>query len=170
MKQSILYLILFVLICSCTEVWFAEPQPPGTGSEKMFPGNLQGSYVDKNNDTLVINDISFRYEDYKEGELSENLILKKGGNYYFLNERRDSLWRLLVGEVKGNDLLLWAIDGDNAVKIEMLKKITNVKEVYSTSDTGKIEGYIINPGKAELERMLSEGVFSEKARFNKIKF
>ena len=97
MKKSIILTLLFfsfiVLISSCVEVRFEQPQPAGIKAEKIFPADLQGTYIDENNDTLFINTVTYRFGNGKTilgggGELSENLILKKYNKYYFLNEKK----------------------------------------------------------------------------------
>lgn len=174
-KNIVLFFLFFsliVFISSCVEVKFEQPQPAGIKAEKIFPVDLQGTYIDENNDTLIINDVTYRFGNGKTifgggGELSENLILKKYKKYYFLSEKNDSLWNIIVVKLKNkNDLKVFIIDGENKEKIEELKKITNVKERYKSE--GEIDYYIINPDKKELKKMLRKKIFTEIGTFKKI--
>ena len=174
-KNIVLFFLFFsliVFISSCVEVKFEQPQPAGTEAEKVFPADLQGTYIDENNDTLIVNDVTYRFGTGKTifnggGELSENLILKKYKKYYFLSEKNDSLWNIIVVKLKNkNDLKVFIIDGENKEKIEELKKITNVKEIFNSD--GEIDSYIINPSKKELKRMLRKKIFTEIGTFKKI--
>lgn len=176
MKKNIILTLLFfsliVFISSCVEVKFEQPQPAGIEAEKIFPADLQGAYIDENNDTLIINDVTYRFGNGKTifgggGELSENLILKKYKKYYFLSEKNDSLWNIIVVKLNNKkDLKVFMIDGENKEKIEELKKITNVKEKYKNK--GEIDYYIINPDKKELRKILRKEILTEVGTFNKI--
>ncbi|MBE9481371.1 MAG: hypothetical protein IMY69_06720 [Bacteroidetes bacterium] len=173
-KNIVLFFLFFsliVFISSCVEVKFEQPQPAGIKAEKIFPVDLQGTYIDENNDTLIINDVTYRFGNGKTifgggGELSENLILKKYKKYYFLSEKNDSLWNIIVVKLKNkNDLKVFIIDCENKEKIEELKKITNVKERYKSE--GEIDYYIINPDKKELKKMLRKEILTEVGTFKK---
>ncbi len=172
MKKLAIYMFLLTLISSCVEVIFEQAQPIETESVKTFPKTIQGKYIDDNNDTLIIEKISYRYGNEKDifhikSQLSDNIILKIHGNYYFLNEKSDTLWNLIVLELQNdNKLLILTIFGDEQEKIEKLKKITNVKEVYDSD--GEIDCYIVNPTKSELEKMLKKKVFTEFGVFKRI--
>ena len=173
-KYIILFFLFFsliVFISSCVEVKFEQPQPAGIEAEKIFPADLQGTYIDENNDTLIINDVTYKFGNKKTifgggRELSENLILKKYNKYYFLSEKNDTTWNIIVIKLKSKkDLKIFMIDGENKEKIEELKKITTVKELFDNN--GEINGYIINPDKKELKKMLRKKIFTEIGTFKK---
>ncbi|MCO6499687.1 MAG: hypothetical protein J5I47_04815 [Vicingus serpentipes] len=169
LKNRILNLLVLLLLSSCTEVLFVEPQPRNIENEETFPIELQGIYINKNNDTLIIENKMYSYRDYKNGELSESIILRESDGYYFLNEQKGVFWRLFLAKFDKKSIYIYAINGGDNEKIKMLKKITEVKEIVSINDSTNIESYIVNPSSIELKNMLESSLFSQREYFLKIK-
>ena len=89
-----IFVVSAVLLCfaSCTNVTFVNPQPEGIGELTEIPENLQGIYAFTDSIIVTSNTI--------DGDtLGENLIVKKRGNFYYLNFLEDSVYSLTVVKV-----------------------------------------------------------------------
>ena len=87
-------LIVPVTLMSCTEIYFSEPQPKGIDPLDNGFEEIIGEYVSleedgEKDDTVIItkDEIIFPDEDDMDGELSEDVIVKKYKGRYFLNFR-----------------------------------------------------------------------------------
>src|SRR5690349_15916626 len=100
----ILAWIAFTL-SSCKEVAFPEPQPKGIKPLTEIPAAIRGQYVpadlsDEKKDTLIIESWGYHFKDAKEkdwlgkGVISDSLVIKFYGGYYFVNFRADDTWFL----------------------------------------------------------------------------
>jgi hypothetical protein len=172
MKTLALVLFWSLLLCSCKEVSFPEPQPVGVSSLKEIPQVLQGRYLgtdDKGSDTdtLIIESWGYHFRDSKEndwlgrGVISDSLVLKFYENYYFVNFRSGDQWVLRVVKQKSSGSLdfLSINVGDDAKRKAMLKKLGkkfNVTEVKRKDDTF----YQISPTKEQLLQLVKEGFFT----------
>ena len=105
MKTVGLILCWCILLASCKEVSFREPQPAGVTSLKEIPKSLQGRYrgmdnQDNDTDTLFIESWGYHFKDGKNndwlgrGTLSDSLVVKYYENYYFVNFRSGNQWVL----------------------------------------------------------------------------
>lgn len=93
-RKLIFFIALILTLASCTNVSFVKPQPEGVKALAEIPENLQGTYVF--NDTVIVTSNTIG-----EDTLGKNLIVKKRGNFYYLNyiEDDDSLYSLTVVKV-----------------------------------------------------------------------
>jgi hypothetical protein len=75
---------LLLALVSCTNVSFNNPQPYGTDSLTKIPKELHGIYEFEN---TSINSESYLVTDNSVGDmvLGDNLIIKKRGNFFYLN-------------------------------------------------------------------------------------
>ena len=141
-----------MLLCftSYTNVLFVDPQPEGIGELTEIPENLQGVYAYTDSITVTSNTIN--------GEvLGENLVVKKRGNFYYLNFLEDSVYSLTVVKVvkcldyEDFEIFHPKISDDN-------KDIFNVVEVKSkTYGTVDSKEYIVDDvSVVQLNKMLSK--------------
>jgi hypothetical protein len=161
-----------LLLASCKEVSFPEPQPAGVQQLNEVPQALRGKYVGVNDqgtdtDTLVIESWGYHFRDTQDkdwlgkGVLNDSLVVKFYQNHYFVNFRSGDQWVLRVIRQKpGGAIDFLSIPvGDDAKRKEILKKLSKkftVKEVQRKDDTF----YQINPTREQLMKLLSEGFFT----------
>lgn len=170
-----------LLLYSCKEVTFKEPQPAGVPALKEVPTNLQGIYqtfeqtTGEFSDTLIIESWGYHMKDKDDkdwlsrGTLSDTLVLKVYENYYFVNFKSGDQWVLrLVKQDPNGSLSFLAIDlQDDAKRKSMLKKISKdlkIKEFQHKDDTF----YQISPTPAQLMKLIKDGLFTGP-KLNKIK-
>ena len=160
-----------ILLTSCKEVSFREPQPVGVKPLTEVPPTLRGEYVGadtqgNDTDTLIIESWGYHFRDNNDkdwlgkGVLSDSLVVKYFQNYYFVNFRTGDQWVLRVIRQKpGGAIEFLSIPvGDDAKRKEILKKLSKkftVKEVQRRDDTF----YQINPTREQLMGLLQEGLF-----------
>ena len=167
-------LILFwsLLLYSCKEVSFREPQPSGVPALKEVPTSLQGRYIGidgdgKDTDTVVVETWGYHIKDAKDndwlgrGVISDSLVIKFYENYTFVNFRAGDQWVLRVIKQKGSgDIQFLSINvSDDKKRKDVLKKLSKkfkVTEIERKDDTF----YQIEPTKEQLIQLLKEGFFS----------
>jgi len=160
-----------LLLYSCKEVSFREPQPAGVAALKEVPVVLQGQFkgIDdkgEDTDTLVIESWGYHFRDAKEkdwlgkGVISDSLVLKVYKNYYFVNFRTGDQWilRLIHQKSDGSIEFMSIPVEDDAKRKDILKKLSKkltVKEIQRKDDTF----YQINPTRDQLMQLINEGFF-----------
>ena len=181
MRLSLLVLGWTLLLFSCKEVTFKEPQPAGVPVTKEVPAGLRGTYQTFEqasgdfSDTLIIEPWGYHMKDKDDkdwlnrGTLSDSLVLKFYENYYFVNFKSGDQWVLrLVKQEPNGSLNFLAIDlQDDAKRKSMLKKISKdlkIKEFQHKDDTF----YQITPTPAQLMKLIRDGLFTG-TKLNKIK-
>lgn len=94
MRKLFFFIAGVFTLASCTNVSFVKPQPEGVKALTEIPESLQGTYAF--NDTIIVTSNTIG-----EDTLGKNLIVKKRGNFYYLNyiEEDDSLYSLTVVKV-----------------------------------------------------------------------
>ena len=171
MGKWLLIVCWALLLISCKEVSFKEPQPAGVTALSQVPKGLQGNYlgVDErggDTDTLIIESWGYHFRDAKEkdwlgkGVLSDSLVVKFYKDYYFVNFRTGDQWvlRLIKQKPDGSIDFLSIPVGDDAKRKDILKKLSKkftVKEVQRKDDTF----YQINPTRDQLMALIAEGFF-----------
>jgi hypothetical protein len=174
-KIRLLILILFwsLLLYSCNEVTYPEPQPVGVSALRNIPPALLGQYSTRDKstgeigDTLIIESWGYHFKDTNDkdwlgsGRLSDTLVVKFYQNYYFVNFKEGDQWVLrLVKEKSPGVLEILSIDlQEEAKRKEVLKKISrkiSVKEVEKNGD----KFYQISPTPAQLMTLIKEGYFA----------
>lgn len=170
-----------LLLISCKEVTFKEPQPAGIQALKEVPNALRGIYqtfeqtTGDFSDTLIIESWGYHMKDKDDkdwlnrGTLSDTLVLKVYENYYFVNFKSGDQWMLrLVKQDPNGSISFLAIDlQDDAKRKTMLKKISKdlkIKEFQHKDDTF----YQIDPTPAQLMMLIKDGLFTGP-KLNKIK-
>lgn len=172
MIKYLLIVAWAMLVISCKEVSFREPQPAGVPSLSEVPKGLHGQYVGvdnqgKDTDTLLIESWGYHFRDARDkdwlgkGVLSDSLVVKFYQNYYFVNFRTGDQWvlRLIRQKPDGSIEFLSIPVGDDAKRKDILKKLSKkfaVKEVQRKDDTF----YQINPTRDQLMELIAEGYFT----------
>lgn len=171
MKRLLLIAGWAMLLYSCKEVSFREPQPTGVTALKEVPKALHGRYVGiaekgDDTDTLIIESWGYHFRDNKEkdwlgkGVLSDSLVVKFYQDYYFVNFRSGDQWvlRVIHQKTDGSIEFLSIPVGDDAKRKDILKKLSKkftVKEIQRKDDTF----YQINPTRDQLMQLIREGFF-----------
>ena len=171
MRKLVFFSVLALLLYSCKEVSFPEPQPAGVTALAQVPKSLQGRYIgidDKgaDTDTLIIESTGYHFRDAKDndwlgkGQLCDSLVIKFYQNYYFVNFRSGDQWvlRLLKQKPSGSIEFMSIPVSDDAKRKEILKKLSKkfeVKELKRKDDTF----YGIKPTKEQLMELIKEGFF-----------
>lgn len=171
MKKIWLVVFWALLLYSCKEVSFREPQPAGVAPLTEIPKTLLGQYVgmdDKGSDTdtLIVESWGYHFRDAKDkdwlgkGVISDSLVVKFYKNYYFVNFRSGDQWvlRLIQQKPNGSIEFMTIPVSDDAKRKDILKKLSKkfpVKEVQRKDDTF----YQINPTREQLMQLISEGFF-----------
>ena len=151
MKNFVFLSVVFFFFASCTNVYFVNSQPEGLDSLTEIPENLQGIYAFSDSIIVTSNTIG-------EDTLGKSLIVKKRGNFYYLNYFEDSVYSLTVVKVvkclsfEDFEVFHPKITDDN-------KEIFNVVEVKSKT-YGSVESkeYIVdNVSVVQLSEIFSNG-------------
>ncbi|MDW7694858.1 hypothetical protein R9C00_08895 [Flammeovirgaceae bacterium SG7u.111] len=83
--------------------------------------------------------------------ITDQQVLKKFKGNYFLNyERGENSWEVRRLTLKKDELLFSRVKLPE--DIEKVKEVTELQEV--TSDSGKVVGYKLNPGRKELKKLM----------------
>ena len=83
---------LVLTLASCSNVAFVKPQPEGVEALAEIPENLQGIYF--YGDSIIVTSNTIGGD-----TLGKNLIVKKRGNYYYLNFLEENGYDLTVVKV-----------------------------------------------------------------------
>jgi hypothetical protein len=167
--------ILFwiLMLYSCKEVSFKEPQPAGVKSLREIPQELIGKYqvVDKTtgekNDSLIIESWGYHFKDRTDkdwlgkGTLSDSLVVKFYKNYYFINFRSDDQWTLrLVKRKPSGDLDFLSIDLDDESKRKSITKKLSKQFALKEIKKGDYTFYQIDPTSTQLLQLINAGYFT----------
>jgi hypothetical protein len=156
-------LIFLLILSSCVEVGFRQPLPTNGKLLTEIPQEILDFYRDNKSDSTKNDSNGLKINDYYndqsfENSLSENTILKKWKGKYFLNQKEDSLWHIIMIVPKAKSKFeTYRLDGGNEKTINLLKKITKVKEIYD--DEGELELLILDPSKKQFNKIVKSGAF-----------
>ena len=90
---------LVLTLASCSNVAFVKPQPEGIEALAEIPENLQGIYAFDTASCTACDSIIVTSNTIGEDTLGKNLIVKKRGNYYYLNFLEENGYDLTVVKV-----------------------------------------------------------------------
>ena len=175
MRQSIYFLgSLLVAVTfffsACSNVKFETPVPQGEKSLSVFPEKLQGFYQDKDGTSLSIYENRFMYdaiESGKEEYLSDEMVLKEKGEYYYLNIlSEENYWDVLQIESRKGQLILRRIELEEA-ELEGLSAITPL--LNDIKGIGEDEEFVvINPDEKAFKQLEKQGLFSDPLVFSEV--
>ena len=171
LPQKILSLSLIVLLGSCSNIVFNEAVPQDQDALNEFPKEIQGLYLDAENDTLEIFSNKYAYGEMNgntllEGELGSDLILKQFEAFYFLNFKNDhGFWEMIAAQKTTNGLKLMCIDIENKTEVKNINKHIKKGKAKSLKNNGK---FLINPDSEELLKILNDTSICDESRLVKI--
>jgi hypothetical protein len=193
MKGNLLLCIAaFLILTSCNDFYFKNPQPLHGKALKAIPKELIGSYLEikdsgtgnnHHRDALVITENSYdlKVSDDTMGEkkmsgtlASGKVVLKKMDDFYVLSQKvenplnssRDSVWEAYILEYKNNVLTLYNLASEERnLKVDSVKRITSVKE----QQEGDKKYYLINPSNKQFKKLLLNNLYTKVGRFEKVK-
>lgn len=175
MKKLLYLLALILLLASCDQVVFPEPQPQKVKAMSEMPAELQGVYLDQDGDSLFVFEHSFsyysdNYTDFNSVYLSDSLVLKSYKKRYFLNISttitEQIYWLTYIIEAKndGSFLDVYAMDPGDIVKLAKLDEITSkVMDIE-----GETDYYLFDPSKRDYKKIISDTIFTKMISFRKI--
>lgn len=160
-NRLVFFVLLMVVISSCTNVYFDQPQPKNGEILKYIPLELQGIWVDKL-DTLYITKHGFEEVNVKTDSsgtissikrethfLSDSLMLQKAEKYYVVNIREKKNWQVVILDRQSNGDIIWYyplnppfFGEGNGLKIKKVKGKINGIETIDQSLTNKDKGSI----------------------------
>lgn len=178
MRLLSLFLTALVLL-SCKEVSFKEPQPKEKKSLTTVPKNLQGKFLvmtdegTPSKDTVVITAKGYRFgyfdpeeravknDEYEVGVLSDSMVLKSYKGYFFLSLNENPEWILRVlKEEKNGDLLYMTLEDKKMDFNDYLERLSG--EIRIDSMTTEQETlYQIDPDPNQLVDLIKNKFFSE---------
>jgi len=163
------FLISYLILAGCTEVYFTELQPSGKKPLKEIPPGMQGWFVDnEGTDSINVRTRGFDMTD-ESAMLSDSIVLTKWNKYYFLNLRdnKKGLWEVyLIEMINPYQIKIAFIDGDNESNIERLQSLTTVTP--QEEPDGDIDYYLINPSKKEFKTLVNEGIFDSNVTYRRV--
>jgi hypothetical protein len=161
-----------ILLYSCKEVTFPEPQPLGVKELAEIPANIRGKYLvadsaERDKDTLTVESWGYHVGQVPnpkwldKGVLSDSLIVKYHKGYYFFNFRIKERWFLrLLHQNQSGSLDFLSLKMENSemetALVRDLSKYLEVKKVEDDGDTF----YEINPTRRELTTLIKKGLFT----------
>lgn len=177
MRQIFTLLISIILISSCSEVRFSQPQPQNGREIDEFPKMFVGRYLGSEGDTLIVTPHCFHFADDEIKKLcSDRVVLKKKGKLHIVSCREVLMageqmqrkgWEVLPFELVKDTLFVYFLNTTNEdnskVTITALEGILDVEEVFNVD--GDLEYYYIDPSIKEFERILNSECFSIAEKF-----
>lgn len=160
--KHILGLLFLVLLQSCVEVGFRNPQPQKGKELDKIPSEIIAFYTeqgkDSDEDGFSLADLGGEIDE--TGELSNNSVLKYWKGRYFFNQKKDSLWFIImIVPEEDKTYSTFKMDGGNEKTVATLKQITDVREIYSES--GELELVIIDPSPSQFKKIVKSNAFEK---------
>lgn len=160
MKNLLIVLSLIFTLSSCVDLGFYEPQPLSGKIVKSLPNNYKGKYINKKDTIIIGEQVVISGKDSTSLIPSENMILKKWKDYYFVNskENNQDYWTVVVVRLKKNklDVYMPEIGSDDG---EKLSKNYTIEEIKNKD--GKIQAFIINPPPSNWSKFLKRNIYSK---------
>lgn len=147
-----LFLFAIILTCSCTRIYFEQPQPQGIKALSAFPEAVRGAYL-ADKDTFNIKEHEFTYTDFfdksitlSEANSSPSIMIEdslihdksslehEGAVYRKSNDTLYYRVKLRVSQVLSDSLVLKAYD-----RFWVLNEREDNKEVWNTYLLEKFE-------------------------------
>jgi hypothetical protein len=173
--KNLCLIAIVLIVFSCKEVTFKEPQPRGKKALKEVPPELIGRYVAKDEkesetDTLVINSKGYyAVSDKKGSEIGDSLVLKKYKGYYFVSSNEKPEWLLrVIKQEKNGDLVYMLMDQNGGKFNDFLQKLSKEIKIDSVEVNGE-KLYQIDPSPRQLVSLIKKGYFRETMRVQRIK-
>ena len=173
MRPALIFFCLILILASCDQVIFPEPQPRKVKPLTEIPEALQGTFVDGDEDTLFVKKHLFSYysalADLNDIHLSDSTVLKLYKGRYYYNSRislqGEYYWLsyILLPTDEGFDL--YSMDSDDIVKLAKLQEITSKERDIKDGDA---EYYLFNPKRKHYKKIISDSVFTKMISFRRV--
>lgn len=175
-------LLLCIVLGSCTEIYFAQPQPKGVKTFDTGMEELIGTYIGIDEDSspessdsadtirVSSNNITFSDGESSKEDFGEQIVVKKYRGHYFINFyiEEKGLWQLIVAKSDGME----GFDVVNMTSLDKDKSEALTKEKYSKKvEPEEKDAYIVmDPPRRKLMRLIEYPIFNEnKLHLDKIK-
>ena len=151
------FFIFFISLTSCSNVVYKQAIPSENTELTAFPNDIQGEYVNNENDTLTINANDYFFGEkndliFLSGELNAELVLKELSGYYFLNfKNTDGYWETIIAYPQKEKITIYCIDVEDKKNIKIINSKIKHGKAKSIRKNGK---YIIDPTKDEILNIL----------------
>lgn len=192
MKRNLLFCIVaFMILTSCNDFYFKNPQPLRGKELKQIPDELVGTYLEKDTshmdrdkkEPLIITRNSYNLKSSDpsvqnikiSGTLAPGkVVLKRLDDHYVLSQKvenplnsaNDSVWEVYVLEYRNNVLSVYNLASEERdLKIDSIKDITPVKE----QKEGNEKYYLINPSNKQFKKLLINNLYKKAGEFEKVK-
>ena len=179
MNERVLFFLPVIILVSCKEISFREPQPKARRALTTIPKKLQGKYLtfEENGalskDTVIVTPNGYRFgyfdpmpssthrEEYEQGVLGDSLVLKTYRGYYFLNLYEKPEWLLrVIKQERNGDLIYMAMEQQDVDFNDYVKRLSveiSIDSVKNESETL----YHIDPTPAKLIELIEKGYFTQ---------
>ena len=174
--RKLAYVWIVLILFSCKEITFKEPQPRSKKVLKEIPSSLVGKYLltdekDGSTDTLVISSKGYLVASDKKGDqLGDSLVLKKYNGYYFVNINENPEWLLrVIKQEKNGDLVYMTMDEQGGASFkDLLTKLSKEIKIDSVEINGE-KLYQIDPSPKQLTKLIEKGYFRKTLIMKKLK-
>ena len=168
--------LVLIILFSCKEITFKEPQPRGKKALKEIPDALVGSYLltdekDGSTDTLIVSSKGYFVASDKKGDqLGDSLVLKKFKGYYFISINENPEWLLrVIKQEKNGDLVYMTMDEQGGASFkDLLTKLSKEIKIDSVEINGE-KLYQIDPSPKQLTKLIEKGYFRKTLRMKRLK-
>lgn len=184
MKNILLFLVLALVISSCSTVAFVKPMPLAGEELSEFPSEFIGEFVDlKAKDTIKVSKHNVYLEKEMDFTIGDNAKLKAFEDYYILSiksdKKNENTWGVIPFRIENGKIIVYYIIMENedmdeakkedfkSQKIDKLNSTTMVKTAYDRKN--KVDNYIINPSDDEFAKLFEKGLFEKIYEFIPLK-
>jgi hypothetical protein len=189
MARPVLFCLMLILV-SCKEISYKEPQPKGRQNMLSIPAELQGRYLgftrtgEISKDTIVVTATGYRFGYYNPdertsidskfvaGSVSDSLLIRSYRDYYFLNFRESvnthPLWLLRIVKREQNGNIIYFSPEQEGVDFkDYIRKLSRQIQIDSFV-VDDVTIYQIDPSAKQLVGLVEKGFFTP-TRLKKIR-
>ena len=162
MKYIRLFFV-FLAFTSCVEVEFKSPMPSKGEKLDKLPEDLISYFMSLDKDSagnskLNLDEINSDF-DWNE-PLPEDVILKKWKHKYFLNQKGDNYWQIIMIKPEANKSFgVYHLDGNEPKVIDELISITKVEEFFDKD--GDLDRVVLDPSLKEFKKIIKSNAFEK---------
>lgn len=151
---------------ACTGVGFEQPQPAGISDLKEIPVNLQGTYANGDNDSLVVSPDQIVYygmnPQLQFSMKTKDLVFRRWDGYWVVNVKNNKFWEVFLCKDYGDSLVAMYIPGRNALGMEeafdWMKHHAKGRAIDPVVSDGAYD-FVVNPDSAAFRQMVQKEFF-----------